>query len=134
MSTVIEPNAPQGSPSAFEITGAAPAAEVIGLNARRVIAKRYSLKDAQGNSIEEWPDIVRRVVGHVSQAETDLVRRDEFYQTMAGIMLRREFGPDTPCRVNAGKPSRQRAACLLLDVPDSIAGMMKPPTDAASIH
>ena len=105
MSTVIEPNAPQGSPSAFDITGAAPAAaEVIGLNARRVIAKRYSLKDTQGEPIEEWPDIVRRVVGHVSQAETDLVRRDEFYQTMAGIMLRREFVPNTPCLVNAGKP------------------------------
>ena len=71
MSTVIEPNASQGSPSAFEITGAAPAAaEVIGLNARRVIAKRYSLKDSQGEPIEEWPDIVRRVVGHVAQAET----------------------------------------------------------------
>src|SRR5215207_10630243 len=32
MSTVIEPNAPQGSPSAFDITGAAPAAaETMGL-------------------------------------------------------------------------------------------------------
>ena len=134
MSTVIEPNAPQGSPSAFEITGAAPAAEVIGLNARRVIAKRYSLKNPQGEPIEEWPDIVRRVVGHVSQAETDLVRRDEFYQTMAGIMLRREFVPNTPCLVNAGKPSGQLAACFVLDVPDSIAGIMKTATDAAIIH
>jgi hypothetical protein len=52
MSTVIEPNAPQGSPSAFEITGAAPAAaETLGLNARRVIAKRYSLKDPHGEAI-----------------------------------------------------------------------------------
>jgi ribonucleoside-diphosphate reductase alpha chain len=134
MSTVIEPNASQGSPSAFEITGAAPAAEVIGLNARRVIAKRYSLKDHHGEAIEEWPDIVRRVVGHVSQAETDLVRRDEFYQTMAGIMLRREFVPNTPCLVNAGKPSGQLAACFVLDVPDSIAGIMKTATDAAIIH
>jgi ribonucleoside-diphosphate reductase alpha chain len=134
MSTVIEPNAPQGSPSAFEITGAAPAAEVIGLNARRVIAKRYSLKNPQGEPIEEWGDIVRRVVGHVSQAETDLVRRDEFYQTMAGIMLRREFVPNTPCLVNAGKPSGQLAACFVLDVPDSIAGIMKTATDAAIIH
>jgi ribonucleoside-diphosphate reductase alpha chain len=134
MSTVIEPNAPQGSPSAFEITGAAPAAEVIGLNARRVIAKRYSLKDPQGEPIEEWPDIVRRVVGHVSQAETDIVKRDEFYQTMAGIMLRREFVPNTPCLVNAGKPSGQLAACFVLDVPDSIAGIMKTATDAAIIH
>src|ERR687890_129581 len=134
MSTVIEPNAPRGSPSAFEITGAAPAAEVIGLNARRVIAKRYSLKDAQGEPIEEWADIVRRVVGHVSQAETDIVKRDEFYQTMEGIMLRREFVPNTPCLVNAGKPSGQLAACFVLDVPDSIAGLMKTATDAAIIH
>ena len=84
MSTAIEPNAPQGTPSAFEITGATPApTETLGLNARRVIAKRYSLKDAQANAIEEWPDIVRRVVGHVAGAETDIVKRDEFYQTMS---------------------------------------------------
>src|SRR5205085_12281303 len=135
MSTVIEPNAPQGSPSAYDITGAAPAAaETLGLNARRVTAKRYSLKDSQGNPIEEWPDIVRRVVGHVAQAESDLVRRDEFYQTMAGIMLRREFVPNTPCLVNAGKPSGQLAACFVLNVPDSIAGIMKTATDAAIIH
>src|ERR1043165_3372027 len=135
MSTVIEPNAQQGSSVAFEITGARPApADTLGLNARRVIAKRYSLKDSHGEAIEEWPDIVRRVVGHVSQAETDLVRRDEFYQTMAGIMLRREFVPNTPCLVNAGKPSGQLAACFVLDVPDSIAGIMKTATDAAIIH
>jgi ribonucleoside-diphosphate reductase alpha chain len=135
MSTVIEPNAPQGSPSGFEITGAAPAtAETLGLNARRVIGKRYSLKDAQGEPIEEWADIVRRVVGHVSQAETDIVKRDEFYQTMEGIMLRREFVPNTPCLVNAGKPSGQLAACFVLNVPDSIAGIMKTATDAAIIH
>lgn len=135
MSTVIEPNAAQGSPSSFEITGAAPAAaETLGLNARRVIAKRYSLKDAQGEPIEEWADIVRRVVGHVSQAEADIVKRDEFYQTMEGIMLRREFVPNTPCLVNAGKPSGQLAACFVLDVPDSIAGLMKTATDAAIIH
>src|SRR5438067_1556790 len=108
------------SPSAFEIAGATPApTEVLGLNARRVIAKRYSLKDAQANAIEEWPDIVRRVVGHVAGAETDIVKRDEFYQTMAGIMMRREFVPNTPCLVNAGKPGGQLAACFVLDVPDS---------------
>jgi ribonucleoside-diphosphate reductase alpha chain len=134
MSTVIEPN-PQGSPAPLDITGASQSrSEILGLNARRVISKRYSLKDSRGEAIEEWPDIVRRVVGHVSTAETDLVRRDEFYQTMAGIMLRREFVPNTPCLVNAGKPSGQLAACFVLDVPDSIAGIMKTATDAAIIH
>src|SRR6266436_36633 len=104
------------------------------LNARRVISKRYSLKDARGTSLEEWSDIVARVVAHVSVAETDADKRDEFFNTMSDIMLDREFVPNTPCLVNAGKPNGQLAACFVLDVPDSIAGIMKTATDAAIIH
>src|SRR5919205_4242798 len=114
MSTVVEPNASQGS----MIAGAAPqrkraAAPELGINARKVISKRYSLKDAKGNPIEEWADVVRRVVGHVSLAELDAERRDEFYSRMSEIMLRREFVPNTPCLVNAGKPNGQLAACFV---------------------
>src|SRR6266436_390353 len=104
------------------------------LNARRVISKRYSLKDARGTSLEEWSDIVARVVAHVSVAETDADKRDEFFNTMSDIMLAREFVPNTPCLVNSGKPNGQLAACFVLDVPDSIAGIMKTATDAAIIH
>ncbi len=49
-------------------------------------------------------------------------------------MSAREFVPNTPCLVNAGKPNGQLAACFVLDVPDSIAGIMKTATDAAIIH
>src|SRR3989454_7136805 len=106
----------------------------LGLNAKRVIGKRYSLKDAQGTFLEEWSDIVARVVAHVSVAETDPEKRDEFFNAMSEIMLAREFVPNTPCLVNAGKPNGQLAACFVLDVPDSIAGIMKTATDAAIIH
>jgi ribonucleoside-diphosphate reductase alpha chain len=106
----------------------------LGLNARRVISKRYSLKDARGASLEQWSDIVARVVAHVSVAETDPQKRDEFFSTMSDIMSAREFVPNTPCLVNAGKPNGQLAACFVLDVPDSIAGIMKTATDAAIIH
>jgi ribonucleoside-diphosphate reductase alpha chain len=106
----------------------------LGLNAKRVISKRYSLKDARAASLEEWPDIVARVVAHVSVAETDPEKRDEFFSTMSDIMMAREFVPNTPCLVNAGKPNGQLAACFVLDVPDSIAGIMKTATDAAIIH
>jgi len=106
----------------------------LGLNARRVIAKRYSLKDAKGNSLEEWSDIVARVVAHVSVAETDPNQRDQFFNALTDIMMAREFVPNTPCLVNAGKPNGQLAACFVLDVPDSIAGIMKTATDAAIIH
>jgi ribonucleoside-diphosphate reductase alpha chain len=106
----------------------------LGLNAKRVVAKRYSLKDAKGNSLEEWNDIVARVVAHVSVAETDPAQRDLFYNAMTDIMQAREFVPNTPCLVNAGKPNGQLAACFVLDVPDTIAGIMKTATDAAIIH
>jgi ribonucleoside-diphosphate reductase alpha chain len=106
----------------------------LGLNARRVISKRYSLKDARGAFLEEWSDIVARVVAHVSVAEADPEKRDEFFNMMSDIMLAREFVPNTPCLVNAGKPNGQLAACFVLDVPDSIAGIMKTATDAAIIH
>src|SRR2546429_7584567 len=106
----------------------------LGLNAKRVISKRYSLKDARGRALEEWPDIVRRVVGHVSAAEKDAEKRDSFFNAMSDVMLAREFVPNTPCLVNAGKPNGQLAACFVLDVPDSIAGIMKTATDAAIIH
>src|SRR5438093_4985366 len=106
----------------------------LGLNATRVIGKRYSLKDARGVSMEEWPDIVARVVAHVSVAESDPEKRDEFFNSMSDIMLAREFVPNPPCLVNAGKPNGQLAACFVLDVPDSIAGIMKTATDAAIIH
>ncbi|MCA1602764.1 MAG: adenosylcobalamin-dependent ribonucleoside-diphosphate reductase, partial [Acidobacteria bacterium] len=106
----------------------------LGLNAKRVISKRYSLKDAKARPLEEWPDIVRRVVGHVSAAEKDPSKRDEFFEVVSQIMLAREFVPNTPCLVNAGKANGQLAACFVLDVPDSITGIMDHAKAAATIH
>jgi ribonucleoside-diphosphate reductase alpha chain len=97
----------------------------IGLNGQKVVSKRYSLKDTKGEAVETWSDIVRRVVGHVSTAEKDQMMRDYFYNSMLEVMLNREFIPNTPCLVNAGKPKGQLAACFVLNVPDSIEGIME---------
>ncbi|MBS1797140.1 MAG: adenosylcobalamin-dependent ribonucleoside-diphosphate reductase [Acidobacteria bacterium] len=109
-------------------------AKPLGLNAQKVISKRYSLKDLNGDALETWADIVRRVVGHVSKAETDSVKRDYFYDSMTEVMLNREFVPNTPCLVNAGKPKGQLAACFVLNVPDSIEGIMEHASNVAIIH
>ncbi|MCY7346600.1 MAG: adenosylcobalamin-dependent ribonucleoside-diphosphate reductase [Pyrinomonadaceae bacterium] len=106
----------------------------IGLNGEKVVSKRYSLKDANGEPLETWTDIARRVVGHVSKAEHDPIMRDYFYNSMLEIMLNREFVPNTPCLVNAGKPKGQLAACFVLNVPDSIPGIMEHAKAAATIH
>lgn len=135
MSTAIDPKA-SGQKAAAVVTAPSVSRQSrpLGLNAQRVVSKRYSLKDAQGNPIEEWEDIVRRVVGHVSVAETDPQQRDEFYSAMTRIMLDREFIPNTPCLVNAGKSNGQLAACFVLSVPDSISGIMEHAKAAATIH
>ena len=139
MSTVIDPKAANTVETAPPIVSdtdikTTPHIQPLGLNARRVISKRYSLKDAQGQPVEEWPDIVRRVVGHVSRGETDGAERDRFYAAMSEIMLNRDFVPNTPCLVNAGRPNGQLAACFVLEVPDSIAGIMEHAKAAATIH
>ena len=134
MSTAIGPKASDQNATPMSSTSTRSQSQPLGLNARRVISKRYSLKDAQGQPIEEWDDIVRRVVGHVSVAETDPQQRDEFYSAMTQIMLDREFIPNTPCLVNAGKSTGQLAACFVLKVPDSITGIMEHAKAAATIH
>ncbi len=97
----------------------------LGINAQRVVAKRYSLNDLQGNPLETCDDITRRVVSHVAKAETDPRRREEFTLNMLRLMHERAFIPNTPCLVNAGKPKGQLAACFVLPVPDSLDGIME---------
>src|SRR5947209_18782635 len=82
----------------------------------------------------ECTAIVARVLPQLSVAQSAPHKRDEFFNSMTDIMQAREFVPNTPCLVNAGKPNGQLAACFVLDVPDSIAGIMKTATDAAIIH
>lgn len=106
----------------------------LGINAQRVVAKRYSLKDLKGNPLEEWSDIVKRVVSHVAKAETDPQRREEFTARMLYLMEARAFVPNTPCLVNAGKPNGQLAACFVLPVPDSLADIMEHAKQCALIH
>lgn len=110
------------------------AAGTMGINAQRVVAKRYSLKDLQGNPLEQWEDIVKRVVSHVAKAETDPQRYEEFTFQMMRLMMERAFVPNTPCLVNAGKPKGQLAACFVLPVPDSLEGIMEHAKQCALIH
>jgi ribonucleoside-diphosphate reductase alpha chain len=114
----------------------APAAHYspLGVNAQRVVAKRYSLKDINGNPLEQWDDIVKRVVNHVSKAETNPASREEFMINMMRLMETRAFIPNTPCLVNAGKPKGQLAACFVLPVPDSLEGIMEHAKYCALIH
>jgi ribonucleoside-diphosphate reductase alpha chain len=121
------------TPAASPVVSPRRKSHELGLNARKVVSKRYSLKDSKGQPFEQWEDIVNRVVGHVSKAEIG-EKRDMFFAAMKEVMLAREFIPNTPCLVNAGKPNGQLAACFVLEVPDSLSGIMDHAKAAATIH
>lgn len=137
MSTVLEPVT--GNPASKTNgngTSTATQRDVkpLGVNAQKVVAKRYATKNEHGEPVEDWTAIVHRVVGHVATAENDLQERSQFLNAMTAVMLDREFIPNTPCLVNAGKPKGQLAACFVLNVPDSIEGIMEHAQNVAIIH
>jgi ribonucleoside-diphosphate reductase alpha chain len=103
-------------------------------NAQQVIDKRYSIKNEQGQPTETWNEICQRVVTHVAKAESNPHDKQAFTSNLLPIMHERFFLPNTPCLVNAGKPSPQLAGCFVLPVEDSIKGIMKTASNAAIIH
>ena len=106
----------------------------LGVNAAEVASKRYARKNNSGQPKEDWDAIVERVVRHVAAAELDSQEREAFHADLSEILQARLFLPNTPCLVNAGRSDGQLAACFVLDVPDSIDGIMDHAKTTAIIH
>jgi ribonucleoside-diphosphate reductase alpha chain len=106
----------------------------LSVNTEKVVAKRYAVKDREGRALEDWAGVCQRVVAAIAQAETDPQAREAFMQKSLALMLDRKFIPNTPCLVNAGKTNGQLAACFVIDVPDSIAGILDSTKAAGIIH
>ncbi|MGQ9787850.1 MAG: vitamin B12-dependent ribonucleotide reductase [Candidatus Hadarchaeaceae archaeon] len=108
----------------------------LNLNAIRVLQRRYLLRDESGNIIETPSQLFHRVAkavasadalyGSANLAETE----DKFYRMMANL----EFLPNSPTLMNAGVPLGQLAACFVIPVEDSMAGIFDSLKTMALIH
>ena len=98
-------------------------------NAITVLERRYLKKSPDtGELIENPRQLLWRVASHVARAELSFksgsaeraltVARD-FYDLMAG----RQFMPNSPCLMNAGREMGMLSACFVLPVEDSIEGI-----------
>jgi len=96
-------------------------------NAMRVLKERYLAKNERG-VVETPREFLWRVASAIAEPErayssgpdaTFAARARDFYE----LMVRRDFLPNTPCLVNAGRPLSMLSACFVLPVPDSIEGI-----------
>ena len=106
-------------------------------NARRVLAARYIMKDAQGLPLETPTEMFARVARVVASAEAahagpsavdNWTRR--FYSAMAAGL----FLPNSPTLMNAGRRLGLLSACFVLPIDDSIDGIFESVKHAALVQ
>jgi ribonucleoside-diphosphate reductase alpha chain len=100
-------------------------------NAMRVLKERYFAKKADG-TVETPVEFLWRVASAIAQPERPYAEKlgrdadavvDGVSHAFYDMMARRDFMPNTPCLVNAGRPLSMLSACFVLPVPDSIEGI-----------
>lgn len=97
-------------------------------NAEFVLSRRILLRDKQGNVIEDFDGLCKRVSKVVASVTSKT--EDEFYDLLRSL----DFLPNSPCLVNAGKPGMTLSACYVLPADDSIESIFDTVKHAALIH
>ena len=97
-------------------------------NALVVLKRRYFQKNDQGDCIEDWDKLIKRVAGNVSASDSEL------YERYHALLDSGDFLPNSPTLMNAGGDLQQLSACFVLPIEDSMDSIFETVKNAALIH
>ncbi len=104
-------------------------------NAHTVLRKRYLKRSASGEILEKPADMLLRVAEAVASAE-EKFGNDVQQMTVAfyNMIAKKEFLPNSPTLMNAGRELGQLSACFVLPVEDSMESIFSAVKNTALIH
>lgn len=97
-------------------------------NALTVLKRRYFRKDNDGNTIEDWTQLINRVAKDISGNNEEKCLR------YSNLLDSGCFLPNSPTLMNAGNDLQQLSACFVLPIEDSMDSIFSSIKDAALIH
>ena len=106
-------------------------------NSLTVLKRRYLKRNDKGEIVETPKEMFFRVATNIAQGDKKYdVKADlesvveEFYNMMSS----KEFMPNSPTLMNAGKDLQQLSACFVLPIEDSLSGIFETVKHTAMIH
>lgn len=108
--------------------------QVLTNTAETVLARRYYLKDSNGDCVETWETLARRVADSVAEVDRETEKHGQLREGFFNMIYHMDFLPNSPCLMNAGTEIGQLSACFVLPIEDSMDGIFTAIRNGALVH